>query len=269
MYHPILILDIPIHIAYAQMFIKTIFSVYTMDTCSQHSFELRLIFLFNSDELIQYLISIHFSCYFHKDLQPYEYFKNTICKQDPYLSYYNKLFELDKKLMIDSCLMENHFLRPCPTNKNSLIEWLHYCRVLCLRKISHHYCYLFTHYYFLSICSHIILSKNYTLYNFIYYMCFLNQPSPNVFLIQKQYQGVPSNQIFQITTICQDSVCSLISSIVFLLQDSMEHLNTFVADCLVVSCCCNSLVLQIAIFIFLDSLKSWSRTRESFMQNGG
>lgn len=131
MYHPILILDIPIHIAYAQMFIKTIFSVYTMDNCSQTALNYVLSFCSIQMKLIQYLISIHFSCYFHKDLQPYEYFKNTICKQDPYLSYYNnKLFELDKKLMIDSCLMEKHFLRPCPTNKNSLIEWLHYCRVM-------------------------------------------------------------------------------------------------------------------------------------------
>uniref|UniRef100_A0A1J3EPD9 Transmembrane protein n=1 Tax=Noccaea caerulescens TaxID=107243 RepID=A0A1J3EPD9_NOCCA len=31
----------------------------------------------------------------------------------------------------------------------------------------------------------------------------------------------------------------------------MEDLNTFAADCVVVSCCCNCLVLQIAIFIFL------------------
>lgn len=31
----------------------------------------------------------------------------------------------------------------------------------------------------------------------------------------------------------------------------MENLNTFAADCVVVSCCCNCLVLQIAIFIFL------------------
>ncbi|KAL1189638.1 hypothetical protein V5N11_006092 [Cardamine amara subsp. amara] len=31
----------------------------------------------------------------------------------------------------------------------------------------------------------------------------------------------------------------------------MEDLNSFAADCVVVSCCCNCLVLQIAIFIFL------------------
>ncbi|KAH0869620.1 hypothetical protein HID58_076642 [Brassica napus] len=31
----------------------------------------------------------------------------------------------------------------------------------------------------------------------------------------------------------------------------MEDLNTYAADCVVVSCCCNCLVLQIAIFIFL------------------
>ncbi|CAG7895242.1 unnamed protein product [Brassica rapa] len=31
----------------------------------------------------------------------------------------------------------------------------------------------------------------------------------------------------------------------------MEDLNTFAADCVVVSCCCNCLVLQIVIFIFL------------------
>ncbi|EOA24856.1 hypothetical protein CARUB_v10018146mg [Capsella rubella] len=31
----------------------------------------------------------------------------------------------------------------------------------------------------------------------------------------------------------------------------MEDLNTFAADCVVVSCCCNCLVLQIAVFIFL------------------
>uniref|UniRef100_A0A0D3DAS2 Uncharacterized protein n=1 Tax=Brassica oleracea var. oleracea TaxID=109376 RepID=A0A0D3DAS2_BRAOL len=31
----------------------------------------------------------------------------------------------------------------------------------------------------------------------------------------------------------------------------MEDLNTYAADCVVVSCCCNCLVLQLAIFIFL------------------
>ncbi|KFK39858.1 hypothetical protein AALP_AA3G297700 [Arabis alpina] len=31
----------------------------------------------------------------------------------------------------------------------------------------------------------------------------------------------------------------------------MEDLNTFAADCVVISCCCNCIVLQIAIFIFL------------------
>ncbi|CAH8351540.1 unnamed protein product [Eruca vesicaria subsp. sativa] len=49
----------------------------------------------------------------------------------------------------------------------------------------------------------------------------------------------------------------------------MEDLNTFAADCIVVSCCCNCLFLQIAIFIFLGlPQKLIKNTRKCYREWG-